>query len=229
MSDKKKKDEVTLTGAEKVEGKLNNVLADNRKIFIILGCVIVLVVVLLVILNSVNAKNLENQFDQIDQLQTKYTEVIAMDTTSEEYKTSLQELKDNLTGMSKGKKYPALKAQYLLASIAFEEKDYQVALDGFYGVYQKANGSYLGSLSLLNAAVCAEEKGDDSLALEYYSKVWDEFGAEAAESPKALFNQARLVQKGGDNTLAKATYQQLIDQFPQSEYAKLAKTVIVSL
>ena len=57
----------------------------------------------------------------------------------------------------------------------------------------------------------------------------DEYGNNAAESPKALFGQARLQEKAGNIDLAKATFQQLADQFPSSEFAKLAKNKLVIL
>jgi len=229
MSEKKKQNELNLTATEKMEGKLNSFLGRNRIVLIIISCVVVVAIAVLCIVSSVTTKSLENSFDKIDQLETTYSEVLAMDKKATDYQTKYDEMMSQLTTMSKGTKYPALKAQYLLASMSYEDKDYQAAIDGFFAVYQKAKGSYLGSLCLTNAAVAAEDKGDDALALEYYTKVWDEFGTKAAESPKALFNQARLQQKGGDTTLAKATFQQLIDQFPNSEFAKLAKSVVVTL
>lgn len=228
MSKKNKKDEVELTSSEKMEGKLNSFLSRNRMLLIIICAVIVAALIVFIIVDNVSASNTEKQFDKIDQLETTYSELNAADATSEGYQAKVDDLKAQLQDFAKGKKYPSLKAQYLLATMAFNEKDYQTALDGYDAVYQNAKGSYLGSLALTNAAVAAEEKGDDAKALEYYTKVWDEFGVSAAEAPKALFNQARLQQKS-DATLAKATYQQLIDQFPQSEYAKLAKSVIISL
>ena len=71
--------------------------------------------------------------------------------------------------------------------------------------------------------------GSDTLALEYYTRIIDEYGFTAAESPKALFGQARLQQKMGNLELAKATFQQLADQFPNSEFAKLATNSLAVL
>jgi TolA-binding protein len=70
---------------------------------------------------------------------------------------------------------------------------------------------------------------NDALALEYYTKLIDEYGNNVAESPKALFGQARLQEKSGNTELAKATFQQLADQFPSSEFAKLARNKLVLL
>jgi TolA-binding protein len=229
MSDKKKKGNDDVTKTEIVEGKVNSFLGTYRNLLFIIGAAIIVVVFALIIINTVHTKNLEKAFDKIDQLENTYTQIQAMDKTANDYKTKYDGLKNDLTALSKGKTYPALKAQYLLATIAYEDKDYETAEKGFYAIYDASKDTYLGSLSLTNAAVVAEDKGDADTALEYYTKVWDEYGTAAAESPKALFNQGRLEQQKGDMKLAKATFQQLVDQFPSSEYAKLAKSIVIVL
>ncbi|MFA7128006.1 MAG: tetratricopeptide repeat protein, partial [Sphaerochaeta sp.] len=173
--------------------------------------------------SGVSKSNLNKQFDLIDQLETTYSEIQAMDSEEEGYQAKYDDLLAQLTDLaSKNDKYPALKAEYVLGMISFEKKEYQKAVDSFLAVHAKAEGNYLGSLSLSNAAASAEELGNDSLALEYYTQLIDEFGFTAAESPKALFGQGRLQEKSNNLDLAKATFQQLADQFPSSEYAKLA-------
>lgn len=228
---KKDKQETELRGVtatEQVEFKLNSFLTRNRAVLIIIGCVIVLALIIMLVANSIHSRQLTRRFDELDQAQTRYSELVAMDESSDEYKTGMDALKQTLQGLDKGKDYPALKARYLLAGISFEEKDYDDAESKYLSIYEQAKDTYLAPLALINAAVAAEEKGDDDAALGYYSQVWDEYGEDAPESPKALFNQARLQGKKGENDLAKATFQQLIDQFPTSEYGRLAQTAILS-
>ena len=99
--------------------------------------------------------------------------------------------------------YPAVKARYLLGLFAFTEESYQEAIDHFNGVYQMGKNTYFQSLALANAAASAENMGDIQRALEYYTRIIDEFGFEAAESPKALFAQGRLEEGRGNTDLAK--------------------------
>ncbi|MGE4583334.1 MAG: tol-pal system YbgF family protein [Sphaerochaeta sp.] len=224
------KDIVDTSLTERIEGTLNGFLAKHKKALIIAAAVLVVVLVTVGIIASVNHKNLLKEFDTVDQLGKSYSDLQAMGTDAEGYQAKYDELVKNLNDLAaKGKKYPNLKAEYLLGMVSFEKKDYQKAMDSFLSVYSDANGSYLGSLSLTNAAVSAEELGNDSLALEYYTKVIDEFGLTAAEAPKALFGQARLQEKSGNAELAKATFQQLADQFPSSEFSKLAKDKLAFL
>ena len=220
---KNSNDTAGLTLAERIEGSLNGFFGRNKKTLIVVTLIVVVGLATLGIVLAVNQNNLQEQFNEIYQLEASYAELQAMGSDNEAYQETYDELVTRLTELAgKGSKYPNLKAEYLLGHIAFQDGAYQKAIDSFLSVYSNADGSYLGSLSLANAAAAAEELGNDSLALEYYTKIIDEFGFTAAESPKALFGQARLQEKFGDIELAKATFQQLADQFPTSEFAKLA-------
>ncbi len=229
MSDnKKEKDQ--LTGAQKVEGALNHFLSKYMKVGIVVLLVLVLALIGLGIGTSVAKKKQQSQFNLIDQLQTSYQELAVMDSEDAAYQAAYDSLVGDLTDLAaKSKKYPGLKASYILATIAYEREDYQGALDTFKKVYDGSKQTYLGSLALANAAASAENLGNDTLALEYYTRIIDEYGFTAAESPKALFGQARLQQKMGNRDLAKATFQQLADQFPNSEFAKLATNSLAVL
>ena len=229
MSDNKK-DSGEFTLAERVENSLNAFLNRNKKIAIIIMVVIAVCLIALAVVSGVSKSTLSKQFDLIAQLEKNYSEIQTMDSEEEGYQVKYDDLLSQLNELSsKNNKYPSIKAEYVLGMISFEKKDYQKAIDSFLAVHAKAEGNYLGSLSLSNAAASAEEMGNDSLALEYYTQLIDEFGFAAAESPKALFAQGRLQEKSKNLDLAKATFQQLADQFPSSEYAKLAKNRLALL
>lgn len=226
----KKKVETELSIAERLEGSLNTLLGKNKKVLLIVLIVIVVALVGLGIGTSVSKSALNKQFNLIDELEDTYASLQGMDSEEADYQMKYDELTAQLSDLA-GKKanYPALKAEYLLGMIAFEKEEYQKALDSFYTVYEKGKDIYMGSLALSNAAVAAEETENTTLALEYYTKLIDEYGFEAAESPKALFGQARLQESGGNLELAKATFQQLADQFPTSEFGKLAQNRLALL
>ena len=226
----KKKVDAELSIAERLEGSLNSMLSKNKKALLIALIVVVVALIGLGIGTSVSKSNLNKQFNLIDELEATYAEIQAMDSEAADYQTKNDELISQLQDLA-GKKanYPALKAEYLLGMIAFEKEEYQNALDSFFSVYEKSKDTYMGSLALSNAAATAEELDNTSLALEYYTKLIDEFGFSAAEAPKALFAQARLQENGGNVELAKATFQQLADQFPTSEFGKLAQNRLALL
>ncbi len=229
MSDKKK-DTDQLTGVQKIESAMNRFLAKYLKAGAVVLIVIIVAIIGLGIGSSVSKKSKQAQFDQIDQLQSAYQAYAVMDSEDASYQKAYDDLVSGLKALeAKSKGYPAQKATYTLGMLAFEKEEYQEALDAFKKVYDSAKQTYLGSLALANAAASAENLGNDSLALEYWTRIIDEYGFTAAESPKALFGQARLQQKSDNLDLAKATLQQLVDQFPTSEFAKLATNSLAVL
>lgn len=225
---KKEKNQTGVTRTEQVQNSFGAFLSSHRVPLLVIGCVIVAAVVVLLVVGYVRQKNLVERFDQIDQAQTAYTKLTSMDETTDEYKQAVSDLEAQLDTLTGGKDYPAWKAQSLKATLAFDQKDYAAALDGFTQVAENAKGTYMEPLSLMNAAAAAEMNGDAEIALADYTRVADEFG-DSPEAPKALFNQARLQQAAGNADLARATFQQLIDGFPSSEYARLAQTAIVGI
>ncbi len=168
----------------------------------------------------------------IDNLQKSYTTWSSLeDKSSAEALKSFDSLVAELNALASkgGSKYPSVKAQYLLGMAYYGQENYEMALNNFLESAKKGKGTYMESLSIMNAAAVSEQLGNNVKALEYYQRVWDTFGNSAAEAPKALFSIARLHEFNGNITLAKAVFQQLADEFPTSEYAKLAKTRLVIL
>lgn len=219
------------TKSEKMQNGLSNFIIGNRKLLIIVGCAILVVLIALGVVLYMNDRNLEKQFTQIDSLQSTYTALMAEDATAEGYQAKMDSLVADLEALSVsgGKKYPGARAMYMLGLIYQDQADYQRAMAAFLDTHSRMSDTYLGSLALFNAGACAEDLGDDAKAMEYYQRVWDDYGNQAAESPKALFGIARLNEKAGDTELAKATFQQLADEFPSSEYAKLAQNRLLLL
>lgn len=207
--------------------KISNFIFTNRRWFYIGAGALIVVVIVLWITLSVSAKSKAANQLKIDQLQAQYDSLLYSEETDF---AATAELEQSLLELSKkGSSYPAVKALYLLGLISYDQEDYETARTYFVESSQKGKGTYLASLSLLNAAVASEQLGDDSLALEYYQSVYDQYGESAAEAPKALFGVARLYEKEGNRELAQAVFQQLADEFPGSEYAKLAQVRLVTL
>lgn len=205
--------------------KISSFIFAKKRWFYIGAIALVVVVLVLWISLSLSAKSkATNQF-KIDQLQGQYDSFISGDETVDS--TNLEQ---SLLALSKkGSKYPAVKALYLLGMMSYENEDYQTARTYFIESSQKGKGTYMASLALFNAGVASEQLGEDTLALEYYQSVYDQYGESSAEAPKALFGVARIYEKEGNRELAQAVFQQLADEFPASEYAKLAQVRLVTL
>lgn len=229
---KKNKSE-DITSSEKLAAKTESFFAKNAKLISIICIAIVVVVIIVAIATAVVSNNKNSNAEAAYDLEVAYYSLATMDESAADYQSSVDTFLSDADALiaKGGSSYPVLKAEYLKGLYYFSAGDYQSALSSFEDVASKSNGSYLGSLSLANAAAAAENSGNQTLALEYYNRIWDDYGTDAAESPKALFNVARIYEEQGDSELAKATYQQLVDQYSasQSEYAKLAASRVVVL
>lgn len=226
--DKKDKN---LDFSQKSEKGIEKFLQKNFKWIIGILVAIILIVVIVGVVVNVNNKKNNARFEALDSLATAYTSLLTMDDTTAEYTTaiaSFNDKADELIASSSAKSYPALKAQYMKAQVLVLDEKWNEALSLYETVAEGAKDIYLGPLAMLNAAVCAENGGNQNLALTYYQKIWDVYGVNTPVAPKALFNTARIYEAQGNKDLAKATYQQLVDEFKNpekgtnTEYAALA-------
>ncbi len=229
MADKKEKD---VSFQRKVENTVDVFVNRNKMILIITGIALVAIFVGLWIGINVSTNRAEANMGRLDELSEQYTTWVAIeDVTSTEAVELATTLKSDLEGFasSKSTSYPSVKASYLLGLIAFKEGDYDVAKNEFLSSLEKGKKSYIAPLSLFNLAVTSEQLNDASAALDYYQQVYDTTDGGAAQSAKALFNVGRLHDANNDTDLAKAVFQQLSDEYPNSEYAKLAASKLVLL
>ncbi len=212
----------------RVEESLALFFQKNKHVLIITGAVIVLALAVLIIALSVGSSQTEKNQQRIDELSLQYDEWVS---SSEEGAAVPQELVDGLEGLTSTKKsaYPALKAEYLLALISAEGEQWSDAAQRLETLAENGKDTYFASLAQFNLAVVSEAMGDDSAALAYYQQVYDDSEGRASESARALLSVARLHEKAGDTDLAKAVLQQLADEYPESEYAKLALSHLVLL
>lgn len=217
-----------LNNEDKVsESRITTFLNNNLKIIGIIAAVIVVIVIGIGIVNASLHKKALNNYDVLDKAQTQYSTIIS-DPDSESYDSDLEQVLSEIKDLEDVNGYVGNKATYILATNAFNNENYQEALDKFLEIKEIAKNTYLGSLSLSNAAVCAEELNQDSKVIEYCQELLDVYGNEAAESAKAMFTLARIYTKQGNSDLAKGQFQQLADQFPNSEYGKLAKNSLLN-
>jgi len=213
----------------KTSDKISNFFVTYRKQLAIIGSIIL--VVLLVLIIFVNSSSKKEQNLQI-QIAQKQDEIGVLFQDSE---FTPEEVADMITSLeeiaSSGKKsYSGTKALYLLGLTEFNAGDYENAYDYFMSCYENNKKIYLSPIALFNAGAMKENLNEQQAALDLYKKVWDEYSSDSAVSIKSLFSTARLYETFlNDIPLAKTTYQQIIDQFSTSEYAKLASNRISEL
>lgn len=208
--------------------KVSSFLTNNIKFLKYIALAIVVIVIIIGIVNFSLNNKAEKNIEALDVAQTQFSSAVNANPESDTYQQDLDEALAALTDLKDEKGYVGFKSSYLLALNEFTNENYQAALESFIDISNKASGTYMGSLSLSNAAVCAEQLGDDSLVVEYCQQLIDTYGNDAAETPKTMFTLARIYEKEGNKELAQGQFQQLADQFPNSEYGKLAQNSLLN-
>lgn len=208
--------------------KVSSFLTNNIKFLKYIALAIVVIVIIIGIVNFSLNNKAEKNIEALDVAQTQFSSAVNANPESDTYQQDLDEALAALTDLKDEKGYVGFKSSYLLALNEFTNENYQAALDQFIDISNKASGTYMGSLALSNAAVCAEQLGDDSLVVEYCQQLIDTYGNDAAETPKTMFTLARIYEKEGNKELAQGQFQQLADQFPNSEYGKLAQNSLLN-
>lgn len=211
-----------------IEHKLSDFLARHVKSVITITAIIVALVVVLIIANIVSNNSADKKVEEFASVQTEYTTALSADAESADYQANIDAVMEKFVALEDVKGYVGEKATYIVATNSFNNKEYQSALEDFLKISEKAKGTYLGSLALSNAITCAEELGDNDKVIEYSQSLIDTYGNDAAESPRTMFTLARTYESNGDAKLAQSQFQQLADQFPSSEYGKLAQNSLLN-
>ena len=211
--------EEKLSAEEQLMGKISGFFHNNRLVVIIISAVIVVGLLASIIIVNAVASSKEKAQEKVSLLEETYFNLLAEETP--DWTT----LEDDLNAMVKGSSYASVKSAYLLGLVYYGQEKYadaQAAFEKAYGLNKKA---YLASSSLVNAAASAEALGDTAKALELYNQVYNDY-PESGVAPKALFNVARIYMQQGNTQLAQATFAQVADYYPSSEYGLLSKNII---
>lgn len=208
-----------LSTEERISDKIASFVQKYKDSIIAFCVLIVLLIVVVVIAVSATTKSREKAQYRIDELQQRY-DAFEGTLTSDEY----EQFKKDLEKQIKGKRYPSVKAAYLLGLTQYDMGKYDEAVESFEKCYKLNSDIYLSPLALVNAGASAENAGNLDKAIELYTMVleFEESGA----APKAAFNLGRIYMQQGKSDLAKSNFQLLADNYPYSEYTKLAQAVL---
>ena len=189
--------------------------------------VIVIAAIVTVVVNNAQSK----RYEKLDAVTASYAEFSAMDGDAEGYAEAKNNVIAGAEELAKNpKNYPGAKANLILADMAFDDGDYNKAIELYSLVASSQTKTFLREVALMSLAASYEENGDKAAALKVYNDFFDEYDTESFYSSRALFNAARLTEET-DKALAISIYEQLIAYFESynSEYAKLAKSRVAQL
>lgn len=215
MANKKMKVEEKLSEEQKLIKKISDFTDKNKK-FVLYGIIaFVAILFIALIITVVSSSSSQKALVRV----SSYGDQLA------EQDVNVDELITNLKKEVKGSSYSSVKAQYLIGIAYAQNNDLSTAYDSFIKASKLNSKIYLSNLALLNAAVCKDNLGDTAAAIDLYNQVIgldDDYGL----APRALFNIGRIYYLEGNTELAKATFQNLVDEYSNSEYARIAKNVV---
>ena len=228
---KNKDKEVQLTASEKMTQSVDSWLGRHIKLIASIVIAVVAVIVIAAIVTVVVNNNQSKRYVKLDAVTASYAEFSAMDGDAEGYAEAKNNVIAGAEELAKNpKNYPGAKANLILADMAFDDGDYNKAIELYSLVASSQTKTFLREVALMSLAASYEENGDKAAALKVYNDFFDEYDTESFYSSRALFNAARLTEET-DKALAISIYEQLIAYFESynSEYAKLAKSRVAQL
>ena len=218
MATKNISKEEKLTAEQKMIGTVSNFFQKNRILIIVIAAVLVVgLIAAIITVNAITSAKEKAQI-KVTELEQQYANILA------EENPDWASLEAELKSMIKGSSYPSVKASYLLGLCYYDQEKYAEAEQTFADTFKLNTKIYLAPLALVNEASCAEAQGKTTVALDLYNQVYNDY-MESGVAPKALFIVARIYMQQGNTQLAQATFAQVADYYPSSEYGMLAKNL----
>lgn len=149
-----------------------------------------------------------------------------------EKKTSLAQEIESLLATEEGSfGYEYARAQFYFSAGQYwsVKKDWEKAAQAFRQVGEKASGSYLAGVALLNLQQASEEMGKVEEALAALNLFLEKYKDNGVLAPQAYFAKARLLDSQGKTEEAAAAFQALVEAYPESDWTNLAKVRIIQL
>ncbi len=202
--------------------KILNFIQKNRKgLLIFLGCVVVGIIVLAVVY-SVNESTVKKNIEQLTDYSERLTGLDAESPEAAELVAELEQFAESKSG------YAGAQAYNIAASFHADKEEWAAAEAAWLKTAAKAPKDFLAPSALFNAAVAAEEQGDNAKAIDYYTQA-AEFSGMFGGVVRAYFAIGRLYESENNATAALEIYEKIVMDYPNDELAKLAQSRIIVL
>lgn len=232
--------------AEKIQkesfaDKLNASLAKSSKAIFAAAIAVIVVLLAVIVVSNVNASATKKGIEQIESITYALTKNSDDSSSSgdaelseDEQKAKKEEEKlarqttalEQLSSLSSKSGIVGVRANMLLADIKFDQKKYDEARDAYVKAAE-GKKAYTRALNYFNAAVCAEELGDNDSAEKYYKAASDD--SDFVLIDHVLFSLGRVYEAKSDFENAKSTYEKLNGLHPTTSWGQLAKSRLIAL
>lgn len=209
--------------------KLARFLTRHRvPILVIVAAILVGVVVLIAVLSVQNARE-EAALIAVEELQTELDDWVRLgdDDRAARYPALAGAASAIIDGYPRT--YAAARARIIDARALANLDRWAEAATRYAEVAEQRPRSYLAPVSLMDAAVAAENSGDTERALELLGRIVERYGGESSMVPRALFSIGRIHEQRDEIADAAAAYRRLISSYPAGSWTSLARNRIISL
>lgn len=206
--------------------KLAGFIEKNKKAFIAILLVLVCCLIAYIVCASVAKSSKSKNLQTLDEISFELTSK-SNDLEDSEIDARIATAIEKATPLAKKGGIVGARANMLCAELTFRQEKYEDSANYWKEVAAKAKKSYLAPLANFNLAVCYENLGNADAALENYKLAAD--NEEFVMRAHAIFSYGRILEVKGDYTAAAAAYNDLNDKFAGDNWAKLAKSRLISL
>ena len=206
--------------------KLAGFIERNKKGFItVLGLLICALIGYIVVI-SINNKIKDKDLQSIDEITNTLTSgSSALEDSEIELRRTVAI--EQLSAFTSRNGIAGARANMLCADITFQQAKYEESAEFWKLAAKKAKKTYIAPLAYFNLGVCYEELGKIEDAASSYKLA--AYNKEFVMRAHALFSYSRVMEELGDYANAALSYTDLNDNFPESEWASLAKSRLIAL
>lgn len=206
--------------------KVSAFLEKNRKCVIATLIVLIAALVVYIVVDVCSGKASEKGLAAVDEITYALT-VDATKIEADEIETRKATAIEALAPLAKKGGVTGVRANLVLADLAYQDKNYEDALNYWKAVAAKGKKSYTAPIAYYNIASCYEALDNIDEAVAYYKKAAD--SKDFVLKAHAKFSYGRALEAKGDFVNAVAVYNELQTINPDDTWAKLAKTRLIKL
>ena len=214
---------------KKIIARISAFLARHGKALVIVLILAAVALITLFVTLTVRSNRIEASLIAVEQLQSDYYDWqgLGPDEQTAGYPDLHAEAEALVADYPRV--YAASRALLIDAEALFALERYQESAGQYAALADRFPESYMAPIGLIGAAVASENAGDTDRALQYFTRVVDDYGDTSHDAARALFSIGRIHETRDEIADAEHYYNQLIQDYPTSTWTDLARTRIISL
>jgi len=209
--------------------KISDFVQRNRKAIVILFCLMIVSFIGLVAFLIISDNLEKKAIAELEELIIRY-ESMTLYSIDDYFSEDAEELLADLETFANRKKgFSGSKAWSIIGQIYSGREDWEKAEESWSASARTGVKTYLGPMSLFNAAAAAEEQGKLEQAIKYLKEcIAHKYEFPAA--PRAQFSIGRLNEQLGNTAEAVEAYRLVLSNWPEIPvWYNLAQSRIISI